>query len=35
MPKRDDVLLLKDISECGKNILEYTSGVNYEGFTAN
>lgn len=35
MPKRDDVLLLKDIAECGKNIIKYTSGVTYEDFTAN
>lgn len=35
MPKRDDILLLKDISECGKNILKYTSGVTYEDFTVN
>ncbi len=35
MPKRDDLLLLKDIAECGKNIMKYTSGVNYEDFIAN
>jgi uncharacterized protein with HEPN domain len=35
MPKRDDILLLKDISECGRNIMEYTSGINYENFISN
>ena len=35
MPKRDDILLLKDISECGKNIMEYTSEVSYESFINN
>lgn len=35
MPKRDDLLLLNDIVECGKNIMKYTSGVSYEDFTAN
>lgn len=35
MPKRDDLLLLKDIAECGKNIMKYTSGVSYEDFIAN
>ena len=35
MPKRDDLLLLKDISEAGKNIREYTSGISYEFFLGN
>lgn len=35
MPKREDVLLLKDIAECGKNIMEYTSGIDYETFIVN
>jgi uncharacterized protein with HEPN domain len=35
MPKRDDILLLKDISESCKNIFNYTAGISYEIFVTN
>lgn len=35
MPKRDDILLLKDISASAKNIFTYTNEVAYESFIEN
>lgn len=35
MPKRDDILLLKEMLECGNNIISYTEGIVYDDFIAN
>ena len=34
MPKRNNCLLVEDMIDCCKNILEYTNGMNYEMFVA-